>query len=85
MRAGKSFTVCQMLVYNCLIRYILKLYTDFLYSKRKKEVVSESVQFSVAVCEKRVSCAEKRTPKIVQGFAGSASAKRGWKISHTLL
>ena len=65
-----------MLVYNCLIRYGLKLYTDFLYSKRKKEVVSESVQFSVAVREKRVSCAEKRTPRIVCNYE---YAKSTWR------
>jgi hypothetical protein len=67
-RAGKSFTVRQTLVYNCLIRYRLKLYTNSWGSKRKKEVVSESVEFSVAIREKRVSYAEKRAPRIVCNY-----------------
>ena len=67
-RAGKSFIVRQILVYNCLIRYRLKLHTDFWGNRQKKEVVSESVEFSVAVHEKRVSCAEKQAPRIVCNY-----------------
>ena len=37
-------------------------------SRQKKKVVSESVEFSVAVCEKRVSCVEKQAPKIVCNY-----------------
>ena len=48
---------------------IERLYTDLKsYLLFKKEAGSECVEFSVAAREKRVSCAEKRTPRIVCNY-----------------